>query len=303
MIKNYFKIAYRNLINKKGYLIINVGGLGIGMMCCLLIFQFVAFEYSFDKFHENGRDIYRVLQQQSRPGDKVDLGHGYTAQAFAPALKESVGEIVEITRLHDEEAVVINREQPSKVFESNSILYADPGFLKMFSFPLSSGTLDNALTPGTAFISESASLQYFGTLDATGKVLEVTGQLTQSYTISGVLKNVPSNSHLQFDVLLPMQVLLQGEDYSKEPEGGWSWNNFATYIQVHPNADLNVVEKKMIDVYLRYRGDALKKDGSVAVVHAQPLSDVHLNGQVQGAIRSATGSYRTVYFFMVVGII
>jgi putative ABC transport system permease protein len=303
MIKNYFKIAYRNLLNKKGYLIINVGGLGIGMMCCLLIFQFVAFEYSFDNFHENTREIYRVLQEQVRLGDKVNQGHGFTAQAFAPALKESVAEIVEITRVGDEEAIVINPEQPSKVFESNSILYADPGFLRIFSFPLSSGTIANPLTPGTAFISESAALQYFGTIDATGKVLEVTGQLKQTYTVSGVLKNVPSNSHLQFDILLPIQGLLEGENYSKEPEGGWSWNNFATYILVRPDADLSAIEKKMTDVYLRYRGDALKKDGSIAIVHAQPLADVHLNAETQGAITSVTGSYRTVYFFMVVGII
>src|SRR6187399_424059 len=100
MIKNYIKIAYRNLRSKKGFLLINIVGLSIGMTCCLLIFQFVAFEYSFDKFHDNGGEIYRVLQAYARKGDQMDQGHAYTAQAFAPALKESVPEIVEITRVH-----------------------------------------------------------------------------------------------------------------------------------------------------------------------------------------------------------
>jgi len=303
MLKNYIKIVFRNVRNNKGFLFINIIGLSIGMTCCLLIFQFVAFEYSFDKFHENTGEIYRVLQAYARHGDEMDQGHAYTAQAFAPALKESVPEIVEVTRVGSDEAIVINPEQPTKVFESNSILYVDPGFLRMFSFPLLSGQDKQDLSSGQVMLSEAAALQYFGTTQAEGKLLEVTGSLKKSFTVGGVFANVPSNSHLQFDILLPFADLMATEDYKNEPEGGWSWNNFTTFVQLAPSADLISVEQKMTDVYLKYRGEAIRKDGGVAKVNVQPLHDIHLNAKVEAAGRIVTGSYRTVYFFMIVGII
>ncbi len=303
MIRNYIKIAYRNLRSKKGFLIINVVGLSIGMTCCLLIFQFVAFEYSFDKFHDNNAQIYRVLQAFARQGDQLDQGHAYTAQALAPAIKESVPEIVTISRVHSDEAVIVNPEQPAKVFESNSILYVDSGFMKMFNFPMRSGTTSQTVSSGRALISEAAALRYFGTTEAEGKALEVTGAIAKSYTIGGVLRNIPSNSHLEFEILLPVMDLLRGKDYANEPDGGWSWNNFTTYIQIRPDADVPIVEKKMTEVYLKHVGEMIRKEGGVANVRVQPLNDIHLNSKIEGAGRIVTGSYRTVYFFMVVGII
>src|SRR5688572_19329797 len=139
MLKNYFKIALRNLLGRKGFSTINVLGLSIGMTCCLFIFQYVAFERSFDRFHENGRDLYRVLQAYARGGDELDLGHSYTAQSLAPALAEKVPEILEITRVHSDNAVISRQEQPNAVFEEEGVLYADPAFIKMFTFPLVAG--------------------------------------------------------------------------------------------------------------------------------------------------------------------
>ena len=86
MFKNYFKIALRNLLSKKGFSLINILGLSIGLTCCLLIFQYVAFEYSFDRFHVNEPNLYRALQAYARNGDEMDKGHSFTAQALAPAM-------------------------------------------------------------------------------------------------------------------------------------------------------------------------------------------------------------------------
>ena len=303
MLRNYFKIAYRNLLSKKGFSLINIIGLSFGMTCCLLIFQYVAFEYSFDRFHERKDDIYRVLQAYAPKGDPLEMGHAYTAQSLAPALKEGVPEIAEISRVHSEDAVVSDQMHPEKVFEDDAILYVDAAFLKIFSFPLLSGNINNALKPGTALISESAARKYFGSDQVQGRALEISGNIEKTFTVTGVFKDVPANSHLQFGILLPMDDLLRGEDYSSEPEGGWSWNNFTTYILLHPDADRAAVKKKMTDIYLAHRGEILKQQGGKAAMNAQPLTDIHLNAEVSGAGNYVSGSYRTVYFFLVIGLI
>jgi putative ABC transport system permease protein len=303
MITNYIKIAFRNLIGNKGFSIINIIGLSIGMTCCLLIFQFVAFEYSFDRFHENRENIYRLLQTYAQKGQKMEQGHGYTAQSLTPALKEGVPEIVGISRLHSDDAVLFDAKHPENVFEDDQLMYVDKDFLKMFTFPLMSGDVNKALQSGTILISESAAKKYFNNENPVGEVLDITGNIKKSFTITGVFKDVPSNSHLKFDILLPMEDLLRESDYATEPEGGWSWNNFTTFIQLQPGADREAVEKKMTSIYLKHRGEILAQSGATGGINTQPLTDIHLNADVSAAGNIATGSYRTVYFFLVVGFI
>lgn len=303
MFKNYFKVAVRNLMAKKGYSALNILGLSIGMAGCLIIFQYVAFEYSFDSFHEKKESLYRVLQAYSREGEQMEAGHSYTAQALAPALKEGVPEIEEITRIHSDLAVVANPSQPDRVFEEGGVLYVDPAFLRMFTFPLISGSAARALESGNALLSASAALKYFGDQNPEGQVLYVTGRAEGSYRVSGVFRDVPPHSHIRFDILLPVDDLLRSESYSAEPEEGWSWNNFSTYVLLHPDADPAAAEEKMTSIYLSHRGEILRQQGMKSALHVQPLSDIHLNAEVQGAGNINIGSYRTVYFFMVIGVI
>jgi len=303
MFTNYFKIAWRNLLHKRGFALINIFGLSIGLTCCLLIFQYVAFEYSFDKFHRHEQNVFRVLQAYARTGDEMDRGHAFTAQSLAPALTDDVPDIIAITRIHSDNAIVSAPAHPERIFEEDHIVYADPALLTMFDFPLVSGNADMALQSGTALLSKSASRKYFGSENPVGQVLEVSGAIEQSYRIIGILKDVPPNSHLQFDLLLPVEDLLRGEGYSTEPEGGWSWNNFSTYIQIHPETDRAIVEQKMTEVYLAHRGEAIREQGARAALHLQPLRDIHLNAEVLGAVNMDSGSYRTVYFFLIIGLI
>ncbi|MBT1687260.1 ABC transporter permease [Dawidia soli] len=302
MFKNYFKIAWRNLVHNKSFSSINIVGLSIGMTCCLIIFQYVAFESGFDQFHQKKENLYRVVQTYVRNGEVMGTG-AYTAQALTPALKEGVPEIANVTRVHSENAIVVNAAAPDKVFEEDKALYVDAAFLQMFSFPLVSGSAERALAPGTVLLSETAAKKYFGESPAIGQSLEVTGNIEKTFTVSGVFRDVPANSHLQFDMLLPVDDLLKGEDYANEPEGGWSWNNFTTYIELHPGADHTVVNHKMTDVYMKYRGDFLRQQGASAAFRGQPLSDIHLNSDINGTDNIVAGSYKTVYFFLVIGLI
>ena len=303
MLKNYIVVAFRNLRSKKGFSLINILGLSIGMTCCLLIFQYVAFEYSFDSFHEHKRNVYRVLQAYARSGDKLDMGGAFTAQALAPALTERVPEVMEITRVHSDNAIVASQTRPDRVFEEDRIFYVDPGFLKMFTFPMLTGNEPKALSPGTVLISESLARKYFGANSPEGQVLDVTGSVEKSYKVVGVFRDVPSNSHLQFDILLPMEDLLRGESYSNEPEGGWSWNNFSTYVLLHPEADPSTTASKMTEVFLSHRGEVIKQQGGEAALRIQPLADIHLNGEIVDALNSVMGNHRTVYFFLLIGLV
>jgi putative ABC transport system permease protein len=301
MFKNYFTMAWRNLRTNKSFSSLNIIGLSIGMTCCLIIFQYVTLESGFDKFHEKNGQLYRVLQAWARGNDKLDTGHGYTAQSLAPALKSEVPEIVNITRVHSENALVSPTETPDLVFEEDRALYVDAAFMNMFTFPIVSGHA--GLTSGTVLISESTAKKYFSNGNAEGKTLEVTGDTDKSYTVIGIFKDTPTNSHLQFSMLLPMEDLLRGPDYSTEPEGGWSWNNFTTYVELHPTANRTEVKRKMTNVYLKHRGEMLKQQGGTAAMNLQPLNDIHLNADIMGAGSIVAGSYKTLYFFLVIGLI
>ena len=271
MFQNYFKIAVRNLLHNKSFSIINIAGLSIGMTCCLIIFQYIALESSFDEFHQKKDNVYRVLQAFARGNDDLGTGEAYTAQALTPALKDGVPEIIHITRVYSDNALVSNPNTPDKVFEEDGILYAESAFMKMFTFPVVTNNLGNTLISGTTMISESAARKYFGNARPEGHALTVVGTVKKTYTVTGVFKNPPTNSHLQFDMLLPMEDLLKGEEYRSEPEGGWSWNNFTTYIELHPDANIAAVERKMTDVYMKHRGEVIKQQGGRVAMHVQPL--------------------------------
>ncbi len=303
MWKNYLKTAYRTLARQKGYAFINIAGLTLGLASCLVIFQYVAFEYSFDRFHEHEGDLYRVTQALARPGEELEPG-AFTPHALAPALTEAVPEIRHATRLHPEyaPAVVSSAGRPERVFEEEEVFYADPAFLEMFTFPLVAGSREEALKPGTVLLSESAAEKYFGEENPIGQVLGWTGAVEGSYRVAGVFQDVPANSHLQFDFLLPMEDLLRGETYSA-PDRAWSWNNFYTYVQLRPEADPTGAERKMTEVYMAHYPESFREQGITARLNAQPLQDVHLNAGVSAPEVFVTGSYRTVYFFTVIGLV
>ncbi|MEX2347530.1 MAG: ABC transporter permease [Balneolaceae bacterium] len=301
MLKNYIKIAIRNLWQNPGYSFINIFGLTIGLTCCLIIFQFVAFEYSFDRFHENESSLYRVLMSGSRGGGE-EIAGTFTPQAMGPALAEDIPEIRNFTRIAPDAPVVSNPSFPDRVFEEEGVFYVDAEFLEMFTFPIIAGNRQASLEPGSGMLSESAAQKYFGRENAVGQVLDVTGQVEQSFRVAGVFKDVPANSHLQFDLLLPFENLLQSEQYEDEPEGGWSYNNFLTFIQLHEEANRSVVDQKMTDVLMAYRGDILQERGFTQRLQTQPLKDVYLNSEVQ-SFAGLAGSYRTVYFFIIIGLL
>jgi putative ABC transport system permease protein len=303
MFKNYFITALRNLLRRKGYSLINIAGLTFGLACCMIIFQYVAFEYSFDDFNANFAHLYRVSQTTIKGGEEPDTG-ALSGYAMGPALAQSVPEVVRFARLHPDysDPVIANAAEPDKVFKEERVYYADAAFLEMFSYPLVLGDQTQALAePNTMLISETAARKYFGDENPLGKILNVNGWIDGAFSVNGVFHDVPANSHLQFDFLLPMSNLLENSGY-KDPKSGWSWSNFINYVQLRDDANLDAVAQKFTDVLLRNRGEDFKRRNIKASLSAQPLHDVHLNDTVF-APKAVQGSRRTVYFFVIIAFI
>ena len=302
MLRNHFKIAFRNLRRKKVYSSINILGLAIGLACCLLIFQYVSFEYSFDTFNENEATLYRIVQTTRQSGGEPDARTS-TGWAMAPALAQEVPEVVRFTRLHPEYygALVTNPTQPDKAFEEEHVFYADSSFFQMFTYPLVAGNPARALASGTVILSEATARKYFGDEDPLGQSLDVKGWINETFRVDGIFEDVPANSHLRFDMLLPMADLLEKSDFS-DADTGWGWTNFITYVQLHQDANLPAVEQKFTDVLMSNRQEDWQPTNTTGQLSAQPLLDVHLNEDIR-AFQTVTGSYQAVYFFTIIGLV
>ncbi len=303
MLKNYFTTALRNLLRRKGYSFINIAGLTFGLVCCLIIFQYVAFEYGFDDFNTNLTQLYRVSQTTIKDGGEPETS-ALCGYAMGPALAQSVPEIVRFARLHPDYAdpVIANAAEPNKVFKEERVYYADAAFLQMFSYPLVVGDPAKALAePNTILISATAAKKYFGGENPLGKVLNVNGWIDGAFSVNGVFRDVPPNSHLQFDFLLSVPDLLEKSNY-KDPKHGWSWSNFITYVQLREDASLPAVAQKFTEVLLSNRGEHFTRVNTKASLDTQPLRDIHLNDAVF-APKAVQGSHRTVYFFVIIALI
>jgi putative ABC transport system permease protein len=193
MLKNYFKVALRNLFKNRIYSFINITGLALGMACCILILLWVQDELSFDSFHKNNDRLYKVVNQ---------LDDGWiTASPWAlvPTLKKDFPEVDEATRFNTMDLLV---KYNDKSFYEN-IGFVDPDFLEMFTFPLIEGDPSSALNQKESIIiSEETAKKYFKNEDPVGKILQINND--KNYKITGVMKNIPSNSSLQFDMLAPI---------------------------------------------------------------------------------------------------
>lgn len=276
MIKNHLKIAFRHIRRQKGYAFINIGGLAIGLAGFLLIGLWVADELSFDRFHEKKDRIFRVLNKVSS-GDLIPS----PTYALAPALKEEYAEVEEASRVWPFAGSLVR--YGDKAFEEDRICLADPGFLRMFTFPLLKGDPATALADKSSIVlTASTARKYFGEADPLGRVLRL-DQYSSDFSITGVVADVPPNSHIQFDLLARVELL--GEDRLARWE---EWTG-PTYVLLRPDAAAGTFTDKIADIYRRH----VSPTASYVPV-LQPLTDVRLNETGR-----ATGRQRVVFFSLV----
>ncbi len=225
MLKNYLKIALRNLLRQKVYSFINISGLALGMACCLFILLYVRDELSYDRQHEHADRIYRAGLDAVVSGENIHVA--VTAAPLAATLRAEYPEVETAARLYKGNRVLITHEQ--RKFYEERFLWADSTVFEVFSFPLWRGNEATALNgPHKIVLTKSAARKYFGDLDPLGKVLRVDNR--DDYVVTGVLRDQPANTQFQFDFLASLSSLAWVQ------QTGWTSNSFYTYLLLRPDA-------------------------------------------------------------------
>jgi len=307
MLKNYLLLAYRNLLKNKLFSLVNIFGLAVGMAACFLIFQFVRFELSYDRFHKQSERIFRVTLDSHQSSGQTRSAANHPGAG--PALKSEYPEVLQFARVVHQSIFMgvvtawsyVDDQNNIKVFNEERVYNVDPSFLTLFSFPFVFGDPEKAFPDvNSVVISQTVSNKFFGHENPLGKVLLLDGH--RPFTIRGVFEDVPENSHLKFDILVSYFLTDAwggGWDHSWD----WKWPEYYTYVLLDPNADPDALEAKLPGFIQKYMGDRMKEMKSEERFHLQPVTDIHLRSPNLTKEREVHGSDRTVYFLLIIGVL
>ena len=294
MVKNYLKIAIRNMLSQKAYSLINILGLSVGMAACILILLFVNDELSYDKYHENSERIVRVSRAWKNIDGATSLHLGQVAPPFAPLLKS------------DFEGIVLNavrflRDGPLITFEETKIeeekfFFADPDVFEVFSWKLTMGDPATALKePNSLVITQSTAEKYFGTANPMGKVLNYNNEMDMKVT--GVMEDVPYNSHFTVDFLCSFQTV---EDFFgvENLMNNWGSNNYGTYLLLPEGYNYMDLQEQLggfLNKHLQ-TGSRGRKPEEYNELTLWPITDIHLHSHLDSEIE-ANGDIAYIYTF------
>jgi putative ABC transport system permease protein len=302
MIKNYIKTAFRNLLKNKGFTAINILGLAMGLATCLLIVFYVFDELSYDKYNVNADRIYRINNEIKFGGEE-----GASADVPAPAaaaLKADFPEIEQVARFRVTGGNQVKKGTQN--IQEYSMVYADPTIFDVFTLPMIDGDPKTALKdPHTVVITKRTAEKYFNTTNAVGKVL--TFNDTSLYKVTGVIKDIPSQSHFHFDFFISMPTLAESRDNS------WLSNNFKTYFLLRPGADINALRAKLSEFMHKHAGPQMQEilhitfakfeqSGNYYRFSLTPLTKIHLHSNEKDEFE-ANGNIETVYIFTAIAIL
>jgi len=296
MIRYYFLISWRNLIRNKFFSLINIFGLAIGLCSVFIIYMFIQTEYSYDTFHKNVNRIYRIpLSTDAGLSDRQLSAMNYGT--VAPALKADFPEVEEFTRLYKSSllftttTLLYNSKDKSQIgFNEENIYFADSAFFDVFSFPLVEGSSKSALRDrGSIVMTSSMAHKYFGDQKALGKSLKLNWM---NLTVTGVLADIPENSHLKFDFLISSSSFVR--------EFTWYWPEFYNYVLLKEGVDAGSFEKKFPGFLVKYLGKSAEENGKMLSMYLQPIADIHLKSNLSNE-QSVNGSERLIKFLTVLG--
>ncbi|MEO7802022.1 MAG: ABC transporter permease, partial [Ginsengibacter sp.] len=303
MIKNYFIIALRNLLRNKVYAFINIAGLSIGLACSMLIILYVKDEVSYDRFHNNASNIYRVVKQNTDLKGNKTGKDGNTGFFQGPRFTANVPGIQSFVRVQSDYHDIKNGAEVT----SHELLYVDSNFFSVFSFPLIHGDAKSCLKDVHAVVlSETEAKKQFGTTDAVGKTLMMVKDENSfvPYTVTAVAKKTPQNSSLQFDMLLPLIV----SDHDLQDAESWFNQFLNTFVVLSPQAKVASVEAGMQNFYTIDTKEAMKivaeRFGPMEnkeLYQLQPYTDMHLSTELP-AQNGLTNASNPTYSYILSGI-
>jgi len=265
MFKNYFKTAWRNFIKNKISSFINIGGLTIGLTCCLLIALYIQHELSFDKFEKNGNRIARVIMQYSFNGSSESNEGNYTSVRVAAIFPKTFPEVESAIKMTEYNRVVRYDE---KMFDEKKFMYADSNFFNIFSFKLLSGNIHDVLSaPYDIVLTQSTAKKYFGNINPINKTLRV-GNDSNFYRITGVVQDCPSNSQIQFDLLASFSSL----GITKDAEDVYWDANYTTYLLLKNKNSINQLQAKLP----AFMKKEMEGQGATVNFQLEPFNKIHL---------------------------
>ncbi|MBE7172077.1 MAG: ABC transporter permease [Williamsia sp.] len=296
MFRNYLKIAFRNLLKSKGYSAINITGLAVGLATGLVILLFVLDETNYDRYNQKADRIYRVDGDIRFGGDHYILA--VAPDAMGSALLKDYPQIEQAVRFRNYGGMRVKKGD--EWIQEDRVISTDSTLFDVFTLPLIEGNARTALAnPHTVVITEQVAKKYFNSTAVLGKVLQVNDAV--NYTITGVIRNIPSGSHFNFDFFLPLA------DASESRENNWVSNNFNTYIVLKEGADPKALEAQLDLLAERYIGpqvksamninmDDFKKSGNWVRYSLTPLTRIHLYSDKTAEL-APNGSVQYVYIF------
>lgn len=295
MLKNYLKIALRNILRQKGYSFINITGLSLGMACCLLMLLWVSDELSYNHFHENAGTLYRVEQDQPTPQGPFHVN--VTPYAMGPALVAEVPEIKNAVRI-DHTGTLLVKYGEKSFFESGASA-VDPSFFDMFTFPLVKGDKATALKqPLSAVINEDIAAKYFGEDDPVGKTLLFNNEY--AVTVTGVMQNAPQQSTFRPDILVPMELMkLAGVN-----TGNWGTNEIITMVELHDPETAGTVAAKITELTEKHRliSNPNRKNNPAFIAQFELMPLTGLRQYSRFGYGQVYGNIQTIVIFLIMAV-
>lgn len=312
MIKNYLVLFIRNLQRQKLFSFINLLGLTVSIVSTLVIYLYVRHEFSFDRFHKDADRIYRV-NQTFIWGEGNDSQFASTGPGVATALKEELPEVELLTSIHTPGNFIVSYATPSNQiisFEEDKILAADSNFFKMFNFPFVKGNMETALLQAnTLVMTESTAKKYFRGEDPIGKLIRLgglaKGEEQKTFEVTGVVKDTPDNSYIEFDVLLSMNSFPQ----VKKRYWSWVWTQLETYVKLEENTNIENTRAKLEKIPRKYAEETLQramnttyddyiKSGKKWELFLQPMTSIHLPLEPVNNRINDSGNIKIIYSFI-----
>ncbi|MVM38997.1 FtsX-like permease family protein [Spirosoma sp. HMF3257] len=276
MLQNYLNIALRSLLKNRAYSFINIAGLSIGLACAMLIMLYVQDEVSYDRFHTNANQIYRIYKQQTREDGSMHNG-SYTGYFPGPRFSARIPEIQSFVRFQPEQVTI----KTGTDIQSQSVSLVDSNFFSILSFPLVSGDARSVLTqPNAVVITEDMAIKYFGSSNAVGKIISINrNNIFKPYIVTGIAKNCPQNSSIKFQFLLPLNI----SDQDESNNNNWFNSFLSTFVVLASGSDIKAVQNKMNKVFESDAGEAIRAIKSKYGIkkigisyNLEPLTDIHL---------------------------
>jgi len=304
MLKNYFKIAWRNLTRNKIYSFINIAGLSIGLACAMLIVLYVKDEVSYDRFHKNVNNIYRITSQGIDKNGVKGGKNSNTGYLQGPRFALNVPDIKYFVRVQSGSE---NIEMGTEI-KDQDLLYVDSSFFDIFSFPLINGNRHTCLQDlSSVVLSEDEAKKQFGTTDAIGKIIMMKDDsVFVPHKVTAVAKRCPQNSSIKFDMLLPIK------ESKEDASNGENWFSFFlnTFVVLDRHANIESVTSKMTSFYNRDTKDAIKSlrakfgddvDNWKSIYSLQPFLDMHMSTEL-AAQNGLSDASNPMYSYILSGI-